>query len=59
MVNSFAFFFIVLQLYGLFFEPQYNEIVASNYMSKKTAEVYTLPVTTFLPSFVIAAVSTD
>ena len=28
-------------------------------MSKQTAEVYTLPVTTFLPSFVIVAVSDD
>ena len=53
IVNTFAMVFILGQFYGFLFRPSYNQTIATNYISKKDAEVYTVPLKTFLPVFAI------
>ena len=53
IVNTFAMIFILGQFYGFLFRPSYNQTIATSYISKNDAEVYTVPLKTFLPVFAI------
>ena len=53
IVNTFAMVFILGQFYGFLFSPSYNQIIATDYISKKDAEVYSVPIKVFLPVFTI------
>ena len=50
-VNTFAAVFIIAQLYALLFQPGYDQTSAINYLSRKTAKLYDVPVKDFLPTF--------
>ena len=53
LLNSFSAFFIITQLYGLFFRPNYGQTAALTYLSIQTAETYEVPLQSFLPVFAI------
>mmetsp|Transcript_32533 Transcript_32533/g.40315 ORF Transcript_32533/g.40315 Transcript_32533/m.40315 type:complete len:145 (+) Transcript_32533:3-437(+) len=59
IVNTFSFFFIIMQLYAWFFKPSFNKTAATNYLSRKTSELYTIPLTSFLPTFGIISFGED
>ena len=51
VVTTFTFVFIGIQLYALVFEPSYNQNESVDYLSRTSAEVYEVPIRSFIPSF--------
>ena len=52
---TFFFFaiFVLLQLYTWMFKPNFNQLEEVSYISRKHREVYDIPFSTFLPTFIL------